>query len=220
MKVILAEDSILLREGIVRLLDEANITVLAAVSDGQKLLESVKLSVPDIVITDVRMPPSYQNEGILAALEIRKLFPKVGILVLSQYVERVYAAQLLAVEPKFNQASAGVGYLLKDRITKLEQFIDTLQTIVAGGTVIDPDVVRILLQEKQTRPMQKLSPREREVLSYIAGGKSNSGIAKSLHISLGAVEKHISSIFARLELPFTNETHRRVLAVLQYLQEK
>ncbi|WP_327145733.1 response regulator transcription factor [Nocardia sp. NBC_01327] len=213
MRVVLAEDSVLLREGLVRLLEEAGATVLAAVGDGEALVRAVVEHRPDIAVTDVRMPPSFGTEGLRAALEARRLVPGTAVLVLSQYVEQSYASDLLA-----EAGLGGVGYLLKDRISKLEELSDALRRVTDGGTVLDPEVVAGLFARRRSGPLDELTPREREVLGLMAEGRTNRAISKQLVITEGAVEKHISSIFAKLNLPPSDDDHRRVLAVLTWLQ--
>ncbi|WP_405138456.1 LuxR C-terminal-related transcriptional regulator [Nocardia sp. NBC_01388] len=213
MRVVLAEDSVLLREGLVRLLEEAGATVLAAVGDGEALVRAVVEHRPDIAVTDVRMPPSFGTEGLRAALEARRLVPGTAVLVLSQYVEQSYASDLLA-----EAGLGGVGYLLKDRISKLEELSDALRRVTDGGTVLDPEVVAGLFARRRSGPLDELTPREREVLGLMAQGRTNRAISKQLVITEGAVEKHISSIFAKLNLPPSDDDHRRVLAVLTWLQ--
>ncbi len=211
MRVVLAEDSVLLREGLVRLLEEADATVLAAVGDGAALVAAVEEHQPEVAVVDVRMPPSFTDEGLRAALEIRRRFPSVGILVLSQYVEESYATDLL-------EAGGGVGYLLKDRVSKLADLSDALGRVAAGGTVLDPEVVSALLTKRRRRdPLAELSPREREVLELMAQGRTNIAIGRLMVITQGAVEKHISSIFTKLGLPPSSDDHRRVMAVLAWL---
>lgn len=211
MRVVLAEDSLLLREGLVRLLDEAGADVVAAVGDGDALIEVVLRHRPDVAVVDVRMPPSFTDEGLRAALEIRGRAPGTAILVLSQYVEQSYASDLLA-------AGGGVGYLLKDRVSKLSELSDALRRVAEGGTVLDPEVVSALLAHRHRRdPLGTLSPREREVLGLMAEGRTNTAIGRTLVITPGAVEKHISSIFGKLGLPPSGDDHRRVLAVLTWL---
>jgi DNA-binding NarL/FixJ family response regulator len=217
MRVVLAEDSVLLREGLVRLLEETGAEVCAAVGDGIELLAAVREHVPDLLITDVRMPPSHRDEGLKAALEVRAQFPTVAILVLSQYVELSYASELLAGA----SAGAGLGYLLKDRVARFEDFEESIQRVATGATVIDPEVVTALLSNRAaTDPLHTLSPRESQVLELMAQGLTNGGIAKTLVISAGAVEKHISSIFVRLGLHQSADDHRRVLAVISFLQRR
>jgi DNA-binding NarL/FixJ family response regulator len=215
MRVVLAEDSVLLREGLVRLLEETGAEVCAAVGDGRELVRAVATHVPDLLITDVRMPPSHRDEGLKAALEVRASFPAVAILVLSQYVELSYAGELLAGA----SGGAGLGYLLKDRVARFEDFADAIQRVSAGATVIDPEVVTALLANRAAAdPLTNLSPRETQVLELMAQGLTNGGIAKTLVISGGAVEKHISAIFVKLGLHQSADDHRRVLAVLSFLQ--
>jgi DNA-binding NarL/FixJ family response regulator len=213
MRIVIAEDSVLLRAGLTRLLAEAGEEVIAAVSDGDVLIEVTERHRPDIAVVDVRMPPTHTDEGIRAALVIRQRWPEVGILVLSQYVEERYAAELLAGNP------AKVGYLLKDRVADVADFVAAVRQVAAGGTALDPEVVAQLLARSRRRdPLARLSPREREVLGLMAEGQSNGSIAKALVVSDGAVEKHVTNIFTKLDLPPTEEGHRRVLAVLQWLQ--
>jgi DNA-binding NarL/FixJ family response regulator len=212
VKVVLAEDSLLLREGLVRLLDEAGASVVAAVGDGPALVEAVREHRPDVAVVDVRMPPTFTDEGLRAALEVRREVPDTAILVLSQYVEESYASDLLT-------AGGGVGYLLKDRVSKLTDLSDALARVVDGGTVLDPEVVSALFAHRRRRdPLAELSPREREVIALMAEGRTNTAIGRTLVISQGAVEKHISSIFAKLGLPPSADDHRRVMAVLTWLR--
>lgn len=211
MSVVLAEDSLLLREGLVRLLEEAGATVVAAVGDGETLVDAVTQHRPEVAVVDVRMPPSYTDEGLRAALEIRSRIPGTKILVLSQYVEESYATDLL-------EAGGGVGYLLKDRVSRLADLSDALTRVAAGGTVLDPEVVSALLTKRRRRdPLAELSPREREVLGLMAEGRTNTAIGRIMVITQGAVEKHISSIFTKLDLPPSSDDHRRVMAVLAWL---
>lgn len=212
MRVVLAEDSMLLREGLARLLEEAGATVQAGVGDGTALVEAVAEHRPEVAVVDVRMPPSFTDEGLRAALEIRGRHPEIGILVLSQYVEESYATDLL-------EAGGGVGYLLKDRVSKLADLSDALTRVAAGGTVLDPEVVSALLTRRRRRdPLAELSPREREVLELMAQGRTNTAIGRLMVITQGAVEKHISSIFTKLGLPPSSDDHRRVMAVLAWLE--
>jgi DNA-binding NarL/FixJ family response regulator len=211
VRVVLAEDSLLLREGLVRLLDEAGATVVAAVGDGVDLVRAVTEHQPDVAVVDVRMPPSFTDEGLRAALEIRRMQPAPAVLVLSQYVEESYASDLLT-------GGGGVGYLLKDRVSRLSDLSDALERVVAGGTVLDPEVVSALFSQRRRQdPLATLSPREREVLGLMAEGRTNPAIGRELVVSQGAVEKHISSIFAKLGLPPSGDDHRRVMAVLTWL---
>jgi DNA-binding NarL/FixJ family response regulator len=211
VRVVLAEDSLLLREGLVRLLDEAGASVVAAVGDGTALVEAVHEHRPDVAVVDVRMPPTFTDEGLRASLEVRRTVPGTAILVLSQYVEESYASDLLT-------AGGGVGYLLKDRVAKLADLSDALERVVDGGTVLDPEVVSALFAHRRRRdPLSTLSPREREVLGLMAEGRTNTAIGRTLVITQGAVEKHISSIFTKLGLPPSGDDHRRVMAVLTWL---
>ncbi|MER7050032.1 response regulator transcription factor [Streptomyces jumonjinensis] len=212
MRVILAEDSTLLREGLIRLLAEEGHEVLAAVGDGEQLLAAVAEQRPDVVVADVRMPPTHTDEGLRAAMEIRRRWPGVGVLVLSQYVEKRYATELLTSD------SAGVGYLLKDRVVQVDEFLDALERVGRGRAAFDADVVRQLLsRSSRTNPLSRLTPRERDVLGEMAQGHTNAAIAARLHVSQSAVEKHINAIFDKLELTGTTGYSRRVLAVLRYL---
>ena len=213
MRIILAEDSALLREGLVRLLEEAGHQVIACVGTAPDLVSAVDADCPDLVITDVRMPPGNHDDGLKAAVELRTVHPGLAILVLSAYVEQSYARDL------FTDGRGGVGYLLKDRIANLETLEDAIQRISEGGTVIDPEVVSQMLVHSPSSPLERLTPREREVLELIAQGLSNQAICQTLYFSEGAVEKHISSIFSKLDLPVTTSAHRRVLAVLAWLQQ-
>ncbi|MER6146279.1 response regulator transcription factor [Streptomyces sparsogenes] len=215
MRVILADDSTLLREGLVRLLAEEGHEVVAAVGDGAALVAAVALH-PDIdaVVVDVRMPPTHTDEGLRAALEIRRRHPGIGVLVLSQYVEKRYATELLTSE----DGGAGVGYLLKDRVVEVDEFLDALERVAAGRAAFDPEVVRRLLaRSTHTDPLGRLTPRERDVLDAMAQGHANTAIAERLYVSRSAVEKHINAIFDKLELPASSGYSRRVLAVLRYL---
>ncbi|MFD6618759.1 response regulator [Streptomyces albidoflavus] len=212
LRVVLAEDSVLLREGLIGLLDRLGHDVVAAVGDAPALIAAVGRHSPDIVVTDVRMPPGFQDEGLHAAVQLRRQHPALPVLVLSQYVQRTYAAELLD-----SGDGSGVGYLLKDRVGQVEEFVDALCDVADGGTVVDPQVVRQLLRRRRD-PLERLTPREREVLALIAEGKSNGAIARQLVVSEAAVGKHIGSILTKLDLPQAEETHRRVLAVLTYLR--
>jgi DNA-binding NarL/FixJ family response regulator len=213
-RVTVAEDSVLLREGLCRLLAEAGFTVADAVGDAEMLLRAVAEQQPDVVVADVRMPPTHSDEGLRAALVIRSRWPSVAVLVLSQYVEERYATELLAGDTR------GVGYLLKDRVADVESFVEALRRVSAGGTALDPEVVsQIFARSRRAAPLAELTPRERDVIELMAEGRSNSGIAEALVISEGAVEKHISGIFGKLALPAASTDHRRVLAVLKYLED-
>ncbi|HEX6447322.1 MAG TPA: response regulator transcription factor [Streptosporangiales bacterium] len=212
MRVVIAEDSVLLREGLVQLLGNAGYDV-TAVPDADLLLRTVEADPPDAVVADVRMPPTHTDEGLRAALLIRHNHPGVAVLVLSQYVEERYAVDLIAGDTR------GVGYLLKDRVADVEEFLAALARVIDGGTALDPEVVaQLLVRSRRTDPLGMLSAREREVLGLMAEGRSNSGIADVLVVSQGAVEKHISSIFGKLGLPPDEQDHRRVLAVLRYVR--
>jgi DNA-binding NarL/FixJ family response regulator len=214
IRVVIAEDSAILRDGLVQLLRDRGFSVLRAVSEAAGLDEAVAAEPPDVAVVDIRMPPSFTDEGLRAAIELRRRHPEVGILVFSQYVETRYAAELLA------GGAAGIGYLLKDRVADVSDFVDALVRVASGGTALDPEVVTQLMgASRRTDTLTKLSTREREVLALMAEGRTNSAIAASLVISEGAVEKHIANIFAKLALPATSTDHRRVLAVLRYLEE-
>lgn len=208
----IVEDSVLLREGIVRLLNESGHEVVGQLVDAGSLLDTVKELVPDLVVLDVRLPPTFTDEGIQAAVAVRAEAPSQPILVLSQYVEERYATELLAND------SAGIGYLLKERVADVGDFVDACERVAAHGTVLDSEVVAQLLARRRRGPFDDLTPRERDVLGLMAEGRSNTGIARALVVSDGAVEKHISSIFSKLGLATSDTEHRRVLAVLQYLQ--
>jgi DNA-binding NarL/FixJ family response regulator len=212
VRVVLAEDSVLLREGIVRLLEDAGFDVVDACGDAESFLRSVATHRPDLVVVDVRMPPTFTDEGVRAALVIRSEHPEIAVLVLSQYVEENYATELVAGR------SHGVGYLLKDRVADVAEFVEALRRVAAGGTALDPEVVSQLLSRARRRdPLERLTPRETEVLGLMAEGRSNTAIASALVVTEGAVEKHVSSIFSKLDLPPTETDHRRVLAVLRWL---
>jgi DNA-binding NarL/FixJ family response regulator len=213
MRVVIADDAVLLREGLVRLVEENGHAVVAAVGDGPSLVDAIATHRPDVSIVDVRMPPTHTDEGLRAAVEARRLVPGSPILVLSQYVEVSYADDLLA------DRMGGVGYLLKDRVSQVAEFLDGLQRVALGGTVLDPDVVgQLLVRRRRDDPLTALTPREREVLSLMAEGLSNTAIARKMVVSEGAVEKHVHNIFTNLDLHQDEEQHRRVLAVLAYLQ--
>ncbi|WP_345512888.1 response regulator transcription factor [Phytohabitans houttuyneae] len=212
MRVVIADDAVLLREGLVRLLTENGHDVVAAVGDGDSLVEAIEEHRPDISIVDVRMPPSHTDEGLRAAVTARERVPRTPILVLSQYVEVSYADDLLA------DRAGAVGYLLKDRVAAIAEFLDAVARVASGGTVLDPEVVsQLLVRRRRDDPLRELTPREREVLSLMAEGRSNTAIARILVVSDGAVEKHVRNIFTKLQLPPDEEQHRRVLAVLAYL---
>ncbi|MFJ6658963.1 response regulator [Streptomyces sp. NPDC091377] len=209
----IAEDSTLLREGLVRLLLEEGHEVLGAFGDAGPLLEEMASRRPDVVVLDIRMPPTHTDEGLRAALEIRERWPEVGVLVLSQHIERTYAVQLLAA------GAERVGYLLKDRVAQVEEFLDALERVQAGGAAIDPEVVRqLVVRTTHTDPLTRLTPRERSVLETLAQGHTNTAIAQKLHLSLSSVEKYLNAIFDKLELSRTTGYSRRILAVLRYLK--
>ncbi|MEU3994654.1 response regulator transcription factor [Streptomyces fungicidicus] len=212
LRVALAEDSVLLREGLTGLLQRCGHEVVAAVGDAEALVAEVRERGPDIVVTDVRMPPSFQDEGLHAAVRLRAERPALPVLVLSQYVQHRYASDLLD-----SGDGTGIGYLLKDRVGRIEEFVTALSQVADGGTVVDPEVVRQLLRRRRD-PLERLSPREREVLALMAEGRSNGAIARALVVSEAAVGKHVGGILAKLDLPPADETHRRVLAVLAFLR--
>ncbi|MET9666036.1 response regulator transcription factor [Streptomyces sp. NPDC006475] len=211
LRVVLAEDSVLLREGLTGLLARFGHETVAAVGDAEALHTAVAEHTPDIVVTDVRMPPGFQDEGLRAAVALRERNPALPVLVLSQYVQRTYAADLLD-----SGDGTGIGYLLKDRVGRIEEFLDALTRVAEGGTVVDPEVVRQLLRRRRD-PLAALTPREREVLALVAEGRSNAAIARALVVTEAAVGKHIGNILAKLDLPPAGDTHRRVLAVLAFL---
>ena len=212
LRVVIAEDSALIREGITRLIEESGGTVVAKVGDGPGFVAAVEEHRPDVSVVDVRMPPTQRDEGLRAAIEARRRVPATPILVLSQYVERQYATELLA------DGAGGVGYLLKDRVGDVREFMDALRRVARGGTALDPEVVaQLMVRSRVDDPLAALTPREREVLAAMAEGRTNVGIARLLTITEGATEKHISNIFGKLALPDSQDDHRRVLAVLTYL---
>ena len=211
MRIVIAEDSVLLRDGLTRMLTDGGFEVVAAVPDAAQLLKAVAEHRPELAVIDVRMPPTHTDEGIKAALVIRRQFPDVALLVLSQYVEESYATDLLS------EASSSVGYLLKDRVAHVRDFLDALRRVAAGGTALDPEVVAQLLVRRRDDPLDRLTPREQQVLKLMAEGRSNTGIMETLKVSPSAVEKYVTNIFLKLDLPPTNTDHRRVLAVLKYL---
>lgn len=212
MRIVIAEDSVLLRAGLTKLLADGGFDVVDAVADAEQLLRAVAEHRPDLTLIDVRMPPTHTDEGIRAALVIRHQFPAVAVLVLSQYVEERYATDLLSVR------TSGVGYLLKDRVAHVSEFLEALRRVAAGGTALDPEVVAQLLVRHRQDPMDRLTPRELEVLRLMAEGRSNHGIVDILKVSHSAVEKYITSILSKLDLPPTDADHRRVLAVLRFLR--
>ena len=213
MRAVIADDSVLLREGIGRLLAEGGIEVVAGVGDADALLEAIENQRPDLAIVDVRMPPAHRDEGLRAAIEIRRRWPEVALLVLSQFVEERYATELIAGDTR------ALGYLLKDRVADVEEFLDAVNRVADGGTALDPEVVRQLLaRSRRFDPLSRLTPKESEVLGLMAEGRSNAAIAETLVVTLGAVEKHVASIFMKLNLPADDDQrHRRVAAVVQYL---
>jgi DNA-binding NarL/FixJ family response regulator len=214
LRVVIAEDLALLRDGLTRLLRDNGFEVVAAVRDGESLVSSILLERPDIAIVDIRLPPSFRDEGLRAALEARRRAPETAILIVSQYVEHAYATELLA------DGRGGTGYLLKDRIMDVAEFVDAVRRVAGGGTALDPEVVAELFsRRKADGPLEQLTPRELEVLGQMAEGRSNAAIAEELILSVGAVEKHIANILMKLRLRPSESDHRRVLAVLTYLQE-
>lgn len=211
--MVIAEDLALLRDGLERLLRDNDFEVVAAVEDAKSLLDAVARERPDVAVVDIRLPPDFRDEGLRAALTLRERAPDTGVLMVSQYVEPAYAAELLA------DGRGGVGYLLKDRIMNVDDFVDAVARVARGGTALDPDVVAQLVSRSGSQgPLSELTPRELEVLGLMAEGRSNGGIAETLVLTVGAVEKHIASIFGKLNLTQSGGDHRRVLAVLTYLQ--
>ncbi|HUC00263.1 MAG TPA: response regulator transcription factor [Solirubrobacterales bacterium] len=214
MRVVVADDSTLLREGLVRLLEEAGLEVVGQAADGEELLRKVRAHKPDVAVVDVRMPPTHTDEGLRAAREIRAELPEVSVLVLSQYVEVAYARELLA------ESAEGLGYLLKDRVADVEALTDAVRRVGEGGSALDPEVVSQMLgRRRDDDPLEQLTPREREVLGLMAEGRSNAAIAAELVVTERAVEKHVTGIFSKLELGASSEDHRRVLAVLRFLDQ-
>lgn len=215
MRVVIAEDNLLLREGLVALLRERGIDVVAQADDGEGLLRIVAGHRPDLAIVDVRLPPSFTDEGVRAAIEARARDPRLAIVILSQYVEPVYTSELLA------SGDGGIGYLLKERVGEVRTFVEALERVAGGGTALDREVVAELVRARgagsSSGALEGLTPREREALALMAEGKTNAGIARAMVVTPGAVEKHVSNIFAKLDLPATDDDHRRVLAVLAYL---
>lgn len=213
LRVAVADDSVLLREGLIRLLTENGHEVVAAVDDGPSLVRAIEVHRPDVSVVDVRMPPSHTDEGLRAAVEARRRVPRSPVLVLSQYVEVSYADDLLA------DGTGAIGYLLKDRVAAVTDFLDAVDRVASGGTVLDPEVVaQLMVRRRRDDPLRQMTAREQEVLALMAEGRSNTNIARTLIVSDGAVEKHIGSIFAKLMLAPDNEQNRRVLAVLAYLR--
>jgi DNA-binding NarL/FixJ family response regulator len=214
VRVVIGEDDVLLREGIARLLGEAGFDVVAQAGDAEDLLRKGMAHRPDVIIADIHMPPGHGDDGLVAAIEVRKRRPETGLLVLSQFYEEQYAVDLIGERPE------GVGYLLKERIGDVESFIDAVKRVAAGGTALDAEIVaRMLGRRRRDRPLDRLSPREHDVLAAMAEGKSNHGIAEALVVTQAAVEKHVTSIFQKLELDSAQTEHRRVLAVLAYLND-
>lgn len=212
MRVVIADDAVLLREGVARILEEAGCEVCGQAGDADELMSKVAIHEPEVAVVDVRMPPTHTDEGLRAAREIRARFPSVGVLVLSQYVEEVYASEILA------QGAEGFGYLLKDRVTDLGTFADAVRRVGEGGSALDPEVVALLLgRRRRDDPLEVLTPRERDVIGLMAEGRSNQGIAAALVVTERAVEKHVTNIFGKLGLASQAADHRRVLAVLAYL---
>jgi DNA-binding NarL/FixJ family response regulator len=212
MRVVLAEDSVLLRAGLTKLLNDGGFEVVAAVPDAETLLAAVAEQKPDVVVLDVRMPPTHTDEGIRAALVLRRQYPDIAVCVLSQYVEERYARDLMSL------GTSRIGYLLKDRVAQVSDFLDALRRVADGGTALDPEVVEQLLVRQGDDPLERLTPREQEVLRLMAEGRSNNGITEILRVSHSAVEKYVTNIFLKLDLPPTDTDHRRVLAVLKYLR--
>jgi DNA-binding NarL/FixJ family response regulator len=212
VRVVIADDSVILRRGAARLLEDAGLEVVAEAADGEELLREVREHRPDVAIVDIRMPPTHVDEGLVAARAIRAELPEVGVLVLSQYVEERYATTLL------EHGAEGVGYLLKDRITDVERFTEAVRRVAGGGSVLDPEVVRHMLGRRGDEPLAELTAREREVLGLMAEGRTNRAIAAALALSERAVERHVTAIFTKLQLPVTDGDHRRVLAVLAFLR--
>ena len=214
MRVVLAEDSVLLREGVARLLEDEGFEIVAQTGTADDLMLKVRSYSPNVVIVDIRMPPTHTDEGLRAAQEIKETYPEVGVLVLSQYVEPTYAMELLA------ESAEGVGYLLKDRVSNVDEFAAAVRRVGEGGSALDPAIVSQLVgRRRRDDPLDQLTPREREVLEHMAQGRSNQGIANELVVTERAVEKHVTSIFGKLRLPHATEDHRRVLAVLTYLRQ-
>ncbi|MEA2429617.1 MAG: hypothetical protein QOF65_1116 [Thermoleophilaceae bacterium] len=213
MRVVVADDSVLMREGIVRLLEEAGHEVVAQAGDAEDLMRKVRAHKPDVAVVDIRMPPTNTDDGLRAALALRSELPDTGVLVLSQYVEEGYAVDLLS------EGGEGVGYLLKDRVADVRLFTDAVERVAEGGSALDPEVVSHMLQRKRSDdPLDELTPREREVLGLMAEGRSNRAVAEQLVVTERAIEKHVTSIFGKLRLAAAPEDHRRVLAVLAYLR--
>jgi DNA-binding NarL/FixJ family response regulator len=214
VRVVIADDAVLLREGVARILEEAGFEVVGQAGNAEELMLKVRSYDPNVAVVDIRMPPTHTDEGLRAAQEIREKHPGVGVLVLSQYVEPAYAMELLS------ESAEGVGYLLKDRVSDVKEFADAVRRVGDGGSALDPTIVSQLVGRRRgDDPLDQLTPREREVLGLMAEGRSNSGIAERLVVTERAVEKHVTSIFGKLRLPAASEDHRRVLAVLAYLHQ-
>jgi DNA-binding NarL/FixJ family response regulator len=214
VRVVIADDAVLLREGVARILEEAGFDVVGQAGNAEELMLKVRSYDPNVAVVDIRMPPTHTDEGLRAAQEIREKHPGVGVLVLSQYVEAAYAMELLS------ESAEGVGYLLKDRVSDVKEFADAVRRVGDGGSALDPTIVSQLVGRRRgDDPIDQLTPREREVLGLMAEGRSNSGIAERLVVTERAVEKHVTSIFGKLRLPAASEDHRRVLAVLAYLHQ-
>jgi DNA-binding NarL/FixJ family response regulator len=214
VRVVIAEDLALLRDGLTRLLRDNGFEVVAAVADRESLVREVVAQRPDIAVVDIRLPPDFRDEGLRAALEARRQVPGIPVLIISQYVEPTYAEELLA------DSAGGVGYLLKDRVMHVTEFVEAVRRVAEGGTALDPEVVSQLFSRRRSdEPLERLTPREREVLGLMAEGRSNAGIAEALVLTVGAVEKHVQSIMGKLRLPQSATDHRRVLAVLAYLRQ-
>ncbi len=214
MRVVVADDSVLLREGVVRILEAAGLEVVGQAGDAEDLLRKVGAHKPDVAIVDVKMPPTHTDEGLRAAAEIRERWPGTGVLVLSQYVEEAYALELFG-----GGDAGGAGYLLKDRVADLDRFVEAVRRVGEGGSALDPEVVgRLLGRARRDDPLARLTPREREVLGLMAEGRSNTGIAEAMVVTERAVEKHVTNVFSKLGLRSASEDHRRVLAVLAYLR--
>ena len=214
MRVVVADDSVLLREGVVRLLEEKGFDVVAQAGDAEDLIRKVNAHKPDVAVVDIRMPPTNTDDGLRAALEIRATHPDTGVLVLSQYVEEGYALELVG------DSAGGVGYLLKDRVADVDRFVDSVRRVAEGGSALDPEVVSQLVgRARRDDPLAELTPREREVLELMAEGRSNQAIAERMFVTLRAVEKHVTSIFTKLDLAASSDDHRRVLAVLTFLRD-
>jgi DNA-binding NarL/FixJ family response regulator len=211
VRIVIAEDSVLLRDGLARLFASRDMDVVATVGDAATLLAAVERHRPDLLVADVRMPPDFTDEGLRAALQVRQQWPEVGVLVLSQYVEERYATKLLAGH------TSGIGYLLKDRVADVDEFVAAAGRVAGGGTVLDPEVVSQLLVRRRADPLDRITPREHDVLALMAEGRSNAGIAAALVVSESAVAKHVNSIFMKLALTPADSDHRRVLAVLRFL---